>query len=602
MRSKTLSCKATAFCKNLSRFWPVWVGYSIFLAVLQMILNTERENFWFISNMAESIVFMGAVNCCYAFVVAQTLFGDLFNSRMCNGLHALPLKREHWFGVHMTTGILFSVIPTALMTAVLELMAWKTPNFPGCWEIPLLWLLGSNLQYLFFFGLAVLCAMFVGSRFAMAAVYGIVNFFSALLYLLVYQIYTPLLYGVLPQSAVFELLCPVLQITATRFVDCERVATGNFYTDAAGTQAEYVGEFTVIPESWLYLGALSVMGIFLLVIARGMYRKRRLECAGDFLAVRWLEPVFQVVFTVFCGAAFQGVFALFFGTGETKVYSLLIIGLTVGWFAGRMLLERTTKVFRLKNLLGFALMTAFMVATIFVTKLDPLNIAGWVPEQNEITSVSLSMGHRGSFTTEDPEEIEDILRLHELAVQERVEVHPDYNDWYETPVMREKPAVYISLSYHRSNGWITGREYYILAPSEAGSIAKKYCSRIEVVVPHVDVDDADDFRHKMQDISYISVRGEVIPEERITEEFLAELADAILADCESGAMLQSVAYHPEPVLDLGEERGTISSLYLDMSGEDFFCYLDIYSDCGNTLAVLEKTGVLEIIRENPKFY
>lgn len=602
MKSKTLSCKAAAFGKDLSRFWPVWVGYSLFLVMLQIVLNTERDNYWFISNMAESIVFMGFVNCVYAFVAAQALFGDLFSSRLCNGLHALPLKRGHWFGVHMTSGLLFSAVPTALMTAALTAMALNTPNFPGSWQIPLLWWVGSNLQYLFFFGLAVLCAMSVGSRFAMAAVYSVVNFFSALLYLLVYQIYTPLLYGVVPQSEVFELLCPVAQITSTRFVDCERIATGNFYTDASGIQTEYMGKFTLIREGWIYLGILAVLGLVFLLIARGVYRKRRLETAGDFLAVRWLEPVFQVVFTVFCGAAFQGVFTLFIGTGEVNAYGLLAVGIVAGWFTGRMLLERTPRVFRLKNLLGLALMGAFLAGSIYMTKLDPLNITGWIPQKEEITSVTLNMGHRGDFTTKNPEEIGDILRLHALAVQDRVEVHPDYNDQYVSPAMEEKPAVYVSLSYRHPNGWFTKREYYILATSEAGAIAQEYCSRIEVVVPHVEVDNGNDFRHKMQDIRYIRVRGEELAGDRITPEFLAELADAILADCESGAMVQSAAYHPEPVFDLGEEQEKISSLYLDMTGEDFFCYLDVYSDCVNTLAILEKTGVLEAIRENPQYY
>ena len=34
---------------------------------------------------------------------------------------------------------------------------------------------------------------------------------------------------------------------------------------------------------------------------------------------------------------------------------------------------------------------------------------------------------------------------------------------------------------------------------------------------------------------------------------------------------------------------------LDLSGLDFWCYLDIYADCENILAVLEPTGILDLV-------
>jgi len=603
MKSRTSSCKATAFRKDIARFLPVWAGYFLFLFLVQVVLSAEKTNFWYVSNLAESIVFMGLVNCVYGFIVAQTLFGDLFNSRMCNGLHSLPLRREQWMGIHVWVGLLFSLIPTALMAAATEAMILPAVGFADAWQIPLYWWVGTNLQYLFFFGLAVFCAMCTGNRFAMTVVYGIVNFFSALLYVMVYQIYAPLLYGVVPQSEPFEMLCPAVQITSTRFIDCQRIAAGRTYVDAQGIeQQEYIGQFEVLRNGWIYLGILAVVGIMLLLIARQMYKKRKLECAGDFLAVRWLEPVFQVVFTVFSVAGFHGVFVLFFGTNSAVSPALLVIGLMVGWFAGRMLLERTARVFRMKNILGFLGMAALLALSLYITKLDPLNITGWIPAREDVDQVSLSMGHRGDFTTEDPEEIEEILHLHELAIQERVEVHPDYSDDFYMPYMEDVPAAHISLSYRHHNGWFTKRNYYILATEEAGAIARKYCSRPEVVVPHSDVDDADDFRHEIQKITYVAVSGERLPEELVTEEFLRELAEAILADCESGAMVQSGVYHPEPVIASDGESADVKSLYLDMNGKDFFCYLDVYSDCVNTLKVLEKTGVLELVQENSKYY
>lgn len=43
------------------------------------------------------------------------LFGDLYNSRMCNALHAMPMRRETLFLTNVVSGLLFSMIPTAVM-------------------------------------------------------------------------------------------------------------------------------------------------------------------------------------------------------------------------------------------------------------------------------------------------------------------------------------------------------------------------------------------------------------------------------------------------------------------------------------------------------
>lgn len=604
MKSRTSSCKAAAFRKNLSRFWPVWVGYILCLVMFQIIVSNDDLTYWYAANLGECISVMGLVNCGYALIVAQMLFGDLFNPRMCNGLHSLPLTRQQWFSAHIKAGFLFSIVPTALMAGFSEIIIDLYSTMVNGWQIPLYWFAASNIQYIFFFGLAVFSVMCTGTRFAMTVIYGMINFFSSLIYVLVYQIYTPLLYGVVSQSEPFELLGPVVQITSTRFLDVERIATGRTYIDGFGTeQREYSGRFTVQHDGWIYIGIIAVIGIALLLMARQMYKKRNLEYAGDFMAVRWLEPVFQVIFTVLCAAGFHGVVGIFFGIGsDHQGFTMLSVGLIVGWFAGRMFLERTTRVFRLKNFAGFALMAALMFSSLYVTKLDPLGIEVWVPELDEIQSVSLRLSHRSDVSTEDPEEMAELIRLHKLALEERTVVHPDYTDDFYNPYV-EDVAAYVTLSYKMNNGWFSSREYYILTEGEAGAIAQKYCSSLESVIDRDTVKDLDDLRHEMKRIDHITVSGHKIPEEKLTQEFLMSLADAIAADCETGAMVQSSAYHPVPVVDYERQDAVIQSLYLDMNGPDFFCYLNVYADCENTLAVLNSTGVVDLVRqEHAEYY
>lgn len=601
MKSRTSSSK-TALRKDLGRFWPVWVGYILCLVVLQVMQSTDDLTYWYAANVAESIAVMGFVNAVYGLVVAQMLFGDLFQSRMAYGLHALPLKRETWYGAHVKAGFLFSLLPTALMTVFSEIIIARYSTMVDGWQLPLYWFAAANLQYVFFFGLAAFCAMCVGSRFAMAAVYGILNFSSLLVYLLVDQLYAPLLFGVVTMSTAFEILCPVMRLLTLKSIDCNRKETGNVYIDSFGVeQREYIGTFTLEAPGWIYTFVLAGLGILLLLIARGMYKRRHLERSGDFMAVQWLDPVFQVVFTVLCAAGFHGICVLFFNIQAESAtrYILPAIGLTAGWFAGRMLLERSTRVFRVKNFVGFGLIAAVMAGSLFLTHLDPLGIETWIPEPGEVESATLRMNYRNGYTTEEAVELEDFARLHELALEQRVQVHPDYDDTYFNPYTRDPLAVQIILQYTGKNGLPIQRNYHVAPVGESGELIRKYTSRLDVLMPGTKVKDAEDLRHEFRDVKYITVCGSQIPEEALTEEFLNDLADAIAADTEAGRMVQSGVFHPEPVIEV--EDGNDNNLYyltLDIHGVEFWGNLFVYADCENILSVLEPTGVLEAVRQD----
>jgi len=602
MKSRTSSSKALK--KDLSRFWPVWVGYILFLVLFQVIISNDDLSYWYAVNIGEAITLMGVANGIYAIVVAQMLFGDLFSTRMCNGIHSLPLKREQWFSAHITAGFLFSLIPTAVMVPISESIIHLYSNMIKGWQLPLYWFAATNIQYIFFFGLAVFAVMCTGNRFAATIIYGIVNFASLLVYLLVDQVYTPLLKGVITLSAPFYQLCPIAQLTSLRFIDAERVETGRTYLDEAGMEMrEYVGRFDVTPEGWIYTGIIAVVGIILLILARQMYKKRHLECAGDFLAVRWLEPVFQVVFTVLCGSGFHAVFLLFFGLNTDFIYFIMGIGMIVGWFAGRMLLERSTRVFRLKTIGGFLLVAGAMALSLFVTDLDPLGIETWLPDPDKVKGAGLSLRYQSNFTTEDPEEIADLIRLHEIALEQNVTVHPDYDPYFYNDTTKDPNAARIELTYIMDNGFNARREYYVLADGEGGELIREYCSRLDVVISDPDIQDADDLRHEFKGADNVSVHGRSIPEEFLTEEFLLALADAIAADCEAGNMVQIGAFHPGIIMETAYPDDPIRMMSLDINkrndnGRYFYCYLNIYADCVNTLAVLEPTGILDTIQQD----
>ena len=164
MRSKTSCFNKTVFRKNLTRFAPIWGVYTLCLVVGILILygnGGTAKFFHFAYHMTQLVEITAVVNLIYAPIVAQLLFGDLYNSRMCNMLHAFPLRRENWFFTNVLSGVAFSVIPTGIM-AVIAAPLLAGSIFEGAVTLSWWIFLASNLQYLCFFGMAVFCVMVVG--------------------------------------------------------------------------------------------------------------------------------------------------------------------------------------------------------------------------------------------------------------------------------------------------------------------------------------------------------------------------------------------------------------------------------------------------------
>ena len=208
MKSRTSSFNPTVFKKDITRFAPCWGSYLILLLLVLTSIAGDSEAYWRLRNMPDAIVAMGWINLIYAAVVAQLIFGDLYLSRLCNALHAMPMTRGGWFVTHTASGLAFSVVPNlVIMLAALPMM-----RLGAGWTSLLWWLLASELQYLFFFGVAVLCVMLSGNRLGHLALYAMINFAGLGAWWLASVIYEPLLYGVQFNGERFYPFSPVAEI------------------------------------------------------------------------------------------------------------------------------------------------------------------------------------------------------------------------------------------------------------------------------------------------------------------------------------------------------------------------------------------------------
>ena len=587
MKSRTSFFNKTVFFKNVTRFAPAWGLYTLCLMMGMLLMADSGTKYWFLSDMAQCIQFMVVVNLLYAPLVAMLLFGDLYNSRMCNALHAMPLRRESWFLTNVVSGVLFSLVPTVIMTIPSILLSLNSDIING-WQIPLYWLLGTNLSYLFFFGLAVLCVFLVGNRFAMAVCYGIFNAAAVLAFALVDTLYTPLLYGVHTWEAPFEWLTPVVMMTETTYITCLRF---NLNTPA------YYATFTV--GDWRYLAGCAVIGVALMLLALQLYRKRKLECAGDFMAVKALEPVFLVAFTLAAGVVCFCAVTLFIGTETVTALVFLVLGILVGFFGGRMLLMRTVRVFRWKALGGCAAIIAAIGVTMGITWLDPLGISGWMPEPEEVETVVVNFGHYNYrnltenswggevVVAEEDEEIQGILRLHELSMDE--EARGPLATWEENYYY----GTSYTITYYLTDGSTVSRYYDCFVVSEVGGVLREYFSSVESILG-VPEEELSQLAVLVDDV-YLC--GEELD---MTNAQVYELLEAIAADCRTGNMAQRYGFHEGEedceciaVLTFGmrntAKNSTAVTTYQDPIAEEHTEYvttsqsLDLFCCCEHTL-------------------
>lgn len=604
MKLRTSCCNGPVFRKNLSRFAPLWGGYILCLLLGMVLMVADDLDFWFAANIGAMCSGMAVVNLGYAMLTAQVIFGDIYNTRMCYALHAMPLRRESWFTTHVMSGLFFSLLPTAVMSGVSIVLVEMFSHMVNGWQIPLYFLLAANLQYLFFFGLAVLCTVCAGNRVGMALLYAIVNFGSYLAYFLADTLVRPMYYGTVTPVASYKLLCPVAQITETPLMDCSRYKTE--------IPEETYSTF-VLTEGWGYVAAVAAVGIVLLLIARAVYRRRHLECAGDLLAVKKLNPVFMVVFSVAVGTAFHFVRYLFLGT-YNGMSVMLPAGVAVGWFAGRMLVERQTQVFRsLKNWLGLIVLMIALAGALFGLSLDPFGVEDWVPEVGDVREVTIINNYRGVVKTDDPEEIADILAIHEFILEEKLtgaEAEKAYVEAREQASqmpqvqsgkfssfdMAEKIGYpgysNITLSYTLRSGRRVDRDYYMWVDNDMGALANRYFSRVDAVFYHNEkIKTAEDLLALVGAPTYFYLESIQVPREFMTEEMAEGLLRAVIADCEAGTMTQHKSFHQGLVVD--SEGHLCFSFHVDMELAHHGLYFEIYGDSENCMKYLKECGLLD---------
>lgn len=453
MKSKT-SLYNFGFARNvISRSWPLWTAYFVTVfSLLPLFLVSANAAFlrtnipykgWMLdATVYESIELLPIVSFIFAAISAMVLFGFLYNNRSCGMMAALPIKRETMFSTIYLTGLAPMLICDCAAAACAFLLFGSSEYLTA--SALLTWLGAAVMSNIAFYGFAVFCAMLTGRLFVLPAVFLVLNCTTYVVWLTADGLLGEIVYGYTSNGGMILMgLSPL--INCLEFV--------RFGISYPGEKTEAV-VYTI--GGMKLLAVYCAAGIVFSVFALLLFRKRRMETAGDTVAISILKPMFKYCLSlgtalVLSAVTFILVFDdMFDGTAATVMIAvLMLIGAFIGYFVAEMLIQRSFNVFR-SGWGGMGICAAAVLAFCVTGETGMLGFENRVPAAGKIESVFVEINYNAHKMPlfDDEENIERVRELHEMLIEEK--------DYLEANV---QTCGVVTIIYNLKNGDTLSRLY-----------------------------------------------------------------------------------------------------------------------------------------------
>ena len=392
------------------RFWPLIALYSVIWAIVLPISGLNYMRSGYIGNWATNIEYLcralaTPMTIVFGVLAAMAVCSHLYTTRSCNFTAALPPKRTALFATHYLTGLLWLVVPVAVMTLMASFLAIGCSLSGFASGLALV-----CMQTLFFYSFAVLCGMLTGHLLALPVFYGIFNGLVGGLWYLLTLLFREFYFGY-PGSLVavpawVEWFTPAWQLFSYGSPDARY-----------GMSAVYAG-----------------VGIVFALAAWLLYVKRPMERAGDVVIWAGLRPVFRYGVALCSGLALGSLTRLVLGLDELGLAVSVMLWGVAGCFVGQMFLSKSVRVLRYWK--GAGAIACACAALFLVMKLDLTGYETQVPEADEVVSVTISgldsypvdtASNFHDIQTQDPQAISLITQLHQALVDQR----NTFNGYYD---------------------------------------------------------------------------------------------------------------------------------------------------------------------------
>ena len=454
IKSKISFFNAGIFKSMLKRFWPLWTAYfavwfmSLPLPSLVVRLQGVKESA--VTVVAAAMKPSVGASVVSAFVMgilaAMAVFGFLYNSRSCGMIASTPVRREAVFCSAYLAGVL-PVLAANLFIAVLNWLFTLSSGIEGAciFKMNAILFAVNSMEFLIFFSISAFIAMLTANIVALPVLYLIFNFVFLGMEYVVRMLYGMFIFGYSDHpDCVLEFMSPLIYLFTRIGINV------NISTESAAVSL----------TNWSALLGYIIAAVVFSVTALLLYRKRRMESAGDVIAVNSLRPVFKFCVTA-CAALCFGL--LFFVIISTLFTSLsmsmlvlsagLIIGAFIGYFASEMLLKKSFHVFK-GSWKGFVITAVLCIVFAFVCVTDLFDLSSQLPDADDIEAISCSSESRG-VDIKNRSDIEALIKVNKAIIADR----DKYEGLDDTDL---ENTGYVSIRYKLKDGRVICRGYTLL--------------------------------------------------------------------------------------------------------------------------------------------
>lgn len=600
MKSKISFFNKGIYKSMLRRFWPLWVlhfaGFALIMPIYTLVNSVGPSvDADFVHTISGSMVMVSPIIALImAALSAMAVYGFMYNSRSTGLITSLPVRREAvfcsaWFAA--VSAVVISNIAIALLTFLFALPSGTVASsaFSAVCE----WLAIYSMHFVLFFGIASFTAVLTGSSVAMPVLFIIFNFLVAGIEMLVRMYCSELLWGLGSISLMpsLDFLSPIIYLMSN---DPVSMLYNNVYDASFGYSYSlaYGFEYKFWTASIIYCGA----GIILSAIAMLMYKARRMETAGDVIAVAKLKPFFKygiTACTALCGGllVYMLFYDLFDGSNAGVMISMavgMILFAFVGYFGSKMLLEKSFHVFR-GSWVGYIVTCCLCVVFIFFCDLDVLGVCNYVPDADDVKELRVYDG--GNI--DDRDAIKDFTELHKKIVSEKdhYESYVPHGSEYITSVM---------FTYDLNNGNTVTRVYDIVYGDENYMRYYEIMNSPDVLKDAYSCEFPVDLEHcyeGMVSIPFSEDSESIVLTPRQAVDFYN---NALMADIEAGNKLlyggDSLPYYGSVILCLADNADTdLAYNYADI-------VLDITPNCTCSLKWLKDNLNLDLEQMYEDYY
>ena len=527
MKSKISFFNAGIFKSMLKRFWPLWTAYfAVWFMCLPLPLLVARLQG--VKESAVTVVTAAMKTSVEASVVsgflmgilaAMAVFGFLYNSRSCGMIASTPVRREAVFCSAYLAGAL-PVLAANLFIAVLNWLFTLSSGIEGAciFKMNAILFAVNSMEFLIFFSISAFIAMLTANIVALPVLYLIFNFVFLGMEYVVRMLYGMFIFGYSDHpDCVLEFMSPLIYLF-TRIGINVNISTGSA---------------AVSLTNWSALLGYIIAAVVFSVTALLLYRKRRMESAGDVIAVNSLRPVFKFCVTA-CAALCFGL--LFFVIISTLFTSLsmsmlvlsagLIIGAFIGYFASEMLLKKSFHVFK-GSWKGFVITAVLCIVFAFVCVTDLFDLSSQLPDADDIEAISCNSEGRG-VDIKNRSDIEALLKVNKAIIADR----DKYEGLDDTDL---ENTGYVNIRYKLKDGRVICRGYTLLIDDNYKAYYEVLSSENivkDIFTPEVPVTVQNVYDASFE---YPSSTGEMNTISLTPEQAVDFYDNALMKDIESGA-------------------------------------------------------------------